>query len=313
MSDMLKWKYRPYSINIETVQGCNRRCYFCGTMGMEKVLHFVELSQVEHTFKLLRKANFKGSIRFAAHGEPTLHPKIAQIVNLARKALPRVALNLFTNGTVIEKKPSLVDDLFNAGLNNLIVDEYTDHLVGKFIESDPTCKKYQIVREKAGVELITKDPRKKRICIVPPIEGGTKNDAKRKLCNQCGAALPPLKEPMKARCSVVFRELTIRWNGEVAMCCNDFRGLYRVGNIMECSDLEQIWFHHRFEAARRILFTGNRNFFPCNICDVKPNRPGLLPSMGKKVEMEPIRSGDWEIVNRRYEPLAVIEKREWEV
>lgn len=311
MSDMLKWKYRPYSVNIETVQGCNRRCDFCGTMGMEKKIHFADMNVIKHTLSLLREANFTGSIRFAAHGEPTLNPDIAKIVRLARIALPKVALNLFTNGTVIEKKPKLVDDLFAAGLNNLIVDEYSDHLVGKFIENDPVCQKYQIVREGAGVELISKNPKARRICIVPPIDG-EKNSAKRRLCNQCGAGMPPLKEPLSMRCSVVFREMTVRNNGDVCLCCNDFRGYFKVGNIMECGSLDQIWFHPRFEAARRILFTGNRTFFPCNICNVRPNRPGLLPSMGKKVPMEPPTAKDYETVSVLYEPCAVIERRAWE-
>ena len=311
MSDMQKWKYRPYSVNIETVQGCNRRCEFCGTMGMEKTLHFVELNTVQHTLNLLKDARFKGSIRLAAHGEPTLHPKICDIVRLIRFKLPDVAINLFTNGTVIEKKPELVDGLFRAGLNNLIVDEYSDHLVGQFILQDPICRKYQIEREGKGVELISKDAKAKRICIVPPIDGD-KNSMKRQLCNQCGAALPPLKKPLSKRCSVVFRELTIRWDGNVAICCNDFRGYYKVGNILQCHSLEQIWFHKRFEAARRILFQSDRSFFPCDVCDVLPNRPGLLPSMGKKVPMEEPTAEDYEIVRVRYMPLAQIEKREWE-
>ncbi len=311
MSDMQTWKYRPYSVNIETVQGCNRRCSFCGTMGMEKTIHLAEVKNIQHTLDLLKKAQFKGSIRFAAHGEPTLHPELARIIKITRFMLPQSAINLFTNGTVIEKKPELVDSLFRAGLNNLIVDEYSDHLVGTFIEANEICRKYEIVRERAGVELITKDYRKRRICIVPPIDGDH-NSMKRQLCNQCGAALPPLEKPLSLRCSVVFRELTVRWNGDVAICCNDFRGYYKVGNILRCHSLEEIWFHKRFEAARRILFQSDRSFFPCNVCDVRPNRPGLLPSMGKKVPMPEPTAEDYEIVAVRTEPCAVIEKREWE-
>ena len=63
-----EWIYKPNSFNIETVQGCNRRCEFCGTMGMEKVLHFVEMPTIKHTLKLIQEANYVPRIRLGAHG-----------------------------------------------------------------------------------------------------------------------------------------------------------------------------------------------------------------------------------------------------
>jgi len=312
MGDSSKWKYRPNMINIETVQGCNRHCDFCGTMGMEDKIHRADMETIIHTLKLIRDADLNCQIRLAGHGEPTLHPKLVQIVRTIRQYLPKTTIHLFTNGTVIEKKPSLVDDLFGAGLNNLIVDEYSDHPVGIFVRTDPTCLKYEIVEQGAGTHLFSdKNPKARRICIVPPIDGN-KNTVNRKLCNQCGAALPPLKEQNGKKCSVIFREMTVRWDGNIAICCNDFRGYYRVTNIMLCQKLEQAWFHKRFESARKYLYYGKRDFFPCSVCDVLPNRPGLLPDWSGKGTMPAPTAADREIVNLRCEPCSVIRKREWE-
>lgn len=307
-----KWDYKPNSINIETVQGCNRRCEFCGTMGMEKQFHFLEVPTLIHTMKLISGAEYFPRIRLAAHGEPTLHPNICGIIGIIRKALPKSPISLFTNGTVIEKKPELVDGLFAAGLNNLIIDEYRDHLVGKFIRQNPVCQKYQIVEHKNGTSmLIGVKPNQRRICIVPPIDAGFET-ANHHLCNQCGAALPPLKQPYHKRCSVIFREMTVRWDGNIAICCNDFRGYYPVTNIKECEFLEDAWFHPRFEAARKILYKGERSFFPCSVCDVKGNRVGLLPDCAGKKEMPLPTEEDYKLARRRMAPLAVIEKRPWE-
>ena len=308
-----EWVYKPNSINIETVQGCNRRCEFCGTMGMEKTFHFLELATLLHTLKLIQQAKYFPRIRLAAHGEPTLHKDICRIVHMIRTALPKSPISLFTNGTVIEKKPQIVDDLFFAGLNNLVVDEYSDHLVGKFIRNNPICRKYNIVNQGEGTSLLigVKD-KDKRICIVPPIDGD-KNTINRKICNQCGAAQPPLKKPMNKKCTVIFREMIVRWDGNIAICCNDFRGYYPVCNIKNCNFLEEAWFHPRFEAARKILYKGERSFFPCNICDVRGNRVGLLPDSAGKATMPEPTEMDYEIVNKKYAPLAVIEKRSWEI
>lgn len=309
------WICAPYSINIETVQGCNRRCSFCGTMGMEKKLHFLSDEVLLHTLSLIKGANYSPRIRLAAHGEPTLHKNLANIIKAIRHYLPNSPISLFTNGTVIEKNPSLIDDYFRAGLNNLIVDEYSDHRVGEFIRSEPICQKYSIVEQGHGTSLLIEgvDSKVKRICITPPIDGD-KNTMNRKLCNQLGAALPPLEKPLIGKkCTVIFREMTVRWDGNIAICCNDFRGYYYVTNILDHATLEEVWFHPRFESARRILFTRNRNFFPCNRCDVLGNRVGLLPRINSKDRSYPAPTEkDWEIVRKHYEPLAVIEKRPWE-
>ena len=308
-----EWIYKPNSINIETVQGCNRRCEFCGTMGMEKSFHFLEMNTLFHTMKLIKNANYFPRIRLAAHGEPTLHQNICEIVSTIRKALPKSPISLFTNGTIIERKPELVDGLFRAGVNNLIVDEYSDHLVGKFIRSNATCRKYNIVEHKNGTSmLIGVKPTEKRICIIPPIDGGCETH-NHKLCNQCGAALPPLKTPMHKKCSVIFREMTVRWDGNIAICCNDFRGYYPVTNILQCNYLEDAWFHPRFESARKILYKGERSFFPCSVCDVKGNRVGLLPDCAGKETMPEPTENDYAIARKKYTPLAKLDKRPWEV
>lgn len=306
------WDYRPNTINIETVQGCNRRCEFCGTMGMEKKIHFISKEVLVHTLKLIRGAGYSPKIRLAAHGEPTLNPQIIEIIYNIRGALPKSQIHLFTNGTVIEKKPEIVDGMFEAGLNNLIVDEYTDHLVGEFIRNNDICKKYKIVEQGAGVGLFDVKTSDHRICITPPIDGD-KNTRNRKLCNHLGAALPPLEKPLEGKkCTVIFREMTIRHDGNIAICCNDFRGYYFVTNILECKSLKEAWFHPRFESARRFLYRGDRSFFPCNLCDVIGNRVGLLPDPGGKLEMPKPTEEDRLIVDKRYPALAVVEKRPWE-
>lgn len=306
-----RWIYKPNTINIETVQGCNRRCEFCGTMGMEKKLHFLDNETLHHILMLIRKEDYSPRIRLAGHGEPTLHPNLKNIIKDIRLALPKSEIHLFTNGTVIEKKPEIVDDLFDAGLNNLIVDEYTDHLVGKFIRNNDICKKYKIVEQKAKTPLLSVKNTEKRICITPPIDGD-KNTINRKLCNQLGSALPPLKNPINKKCTVIFRELTIRHDGKIAICCNDFRGYYFVADIMDYDNLKEVWFHPRFESARKYLYRGDRHFFPCNLCDVLGNRVGLLPDSQGQKEMPLPNEQDEKIVSAIYPPLAVIEKRPWE-
>lgn len=307
------WKYRPNTIQIEAVQGCNRRCSFCGTAGMEKVIHKADITTIFHTCELIKAAELNSRILLAGHGEPTLHPEIVKIVRTIRTILPNNMIHMFTNGTVIAKKPELTEELFRAGLNDLIFDEYTDSRIGRFVRADPICQRYEVVELKPGVPLFAdKKVKRRRICITPPIDIDKKNAA-RKLVNHCGAGSPPLTEPYNQVCSTIFRDFFIRWDGNIAICCDDFRGEYPVTNILRCRTFEEAWFHERLEAARKFLMAKDRGaLHPCCICNTKPIRAGLLPDATGQLTMPTPKQKDREIVTRKYDPLAVIEKRAWE-
>lgn len=307
-----EWPYKPNMVQIETVQGCNRRCEFCGTMGIERKFRYADIETVRHTCRLIREAGLNCRILLAGHGEPTMHPRLPQIIQVIRKTLPGNMIRLFTNGTVIAKRPEMVVELFGAGLNDLVFDEYTDSRIGEFVRSNPICKSFPIFEQGSGTPLFADKKDRQRICIVPPIDGGG-NTASRKLNNHCGAGMRQLTEPLRARCAIVFRDFFVRWDGSVAICCNDFRGEYRVTNIMECRTFEEAYMHERLESARRFLMQGDReHVHPCDVCSAKPIRPGLLPDARGQLKMEAPTERDLLIVRQRAKPLAKVVKREWE-
>ena len=219
-----------------------------------------------------------------------------------------------------EKKPNCVGRflavavlvvMLAAGLNDLIIDEYTDTRgIGTAIAK--YAPEIECVRQGAGVPMYApKDYKARRICINKPIEFED-NTLSRKLCNHCGAGMKPLKKPESRMCSIIFRDLLIRWDGNIAICCNDFRGEYPVCNILKCQTLRQAFLHERLEAARKFLMQKKRCFHPCDICDVKPIRPGLLPDANGKLTMPLPTEADAQIVKERRQPLAVPIRREWE-
>ena len=311
---ILHWPYKPNMVQIEVVQGCNRRCKFCGTMGIERTFHFAELETVRHTCKLIRESGLNCRILLAGHGEPTLHPKLPEIIRTIRKTLPGNMIHLFTNGTIIAKHPEMVIDLFSAGLNDLVFDEYRDSRVGEFVRNDPICRGFPIFEQGSGVPLFAaKKVGQQRICITPPIDGDG-NTTSRKLNNHCGAGMRAAKKPIEAKCAILFRDFYVRWDGNIAICCNDFRGEYYVTNILACKTLHEAYFHERLESARRFLMVGDRRaVYPCSVCTAKPIRPGLLPDARGQVAMPKPTAQDYGIVRANTKPLAKIVRREWEV
>lgn len=302
--------YYPFCVQIELVQGCNRDCEFCGTRGLEKKVHMADATTISHTVSLLKEFEYKGRILLAMHGEPTLHPYVAECVQIIRRALPKAYIAMFTNGLMILKKPELLDRILHAGLDMVMFDEYTDSRIEKQVRKLPTAKMCQIEVLKPGIHIFERS-KTKRILIAPPIDGKYEMIS-RKLNNHAGAGMRPTKEPLERVCAEVFRDFAVRWDGNIAICCNDFRGEYPVTNINDCKTFEEAYYHPRLEAARRRLMQKDRAFKPCNKCNAIPIRPGLLPDKSGQTKMRSPTPEDYKVTERQMEPLAIIRKREWE-
>lgn len=302
--------YYPFCIQIELVQGCNRECDFCGTRGIEKKFHFAEAKTLAHTARLLKKFEYKGRILLAMHGEPTLHPHVAECVQILRRELPDCLIVMFTNGIMMLKKPELVEKTFRAGLDTIMFDEYTDSRIGNMVMTLPGIKRYKVEILKPGVHIFERT-KQKRILIAPPIDEKFEVMS-RKLNNHAGAGMKPVPEPLKKECSEIFRDFAVRWDGGIALCCNDFRGEFPITNIMQCMTFEEAYYHPLIEAARRRLMQKDRNFYPCSKCSSLPIRPGLLPDKSGKMKMPLPTEEDYKVTEAKRQPLAVIRKREWE-
>lgn len=313
--------YKPNTVQIELVQGCNRHCTFCGSNGFERKLHFISKDVLKKQCKLIEESGYNPRILLAGHGEPTLHPHFYSCIKTMRKMMPKAWIQILTNGYLVRKDLNAICKMYDAGINDVTLDEYADskfkdEVVQELLQNyeEATGIHVEFVRMQKGVPLYApKQYTKHRLLIIPAIEE-SEISASRKLTNHCGAGMPSNTKSSKSRCTRIFREMSFRWDGWVAMCCQDFRGQYPVINCMdpEVITFDDIWRHPRYEAARRILYHDRRNFFPCNICDCIPMRPGLLPDHLGKEEMEKPTAEDYEIVNKHYPALTRMVPRDWE-
>lgn len=125
--------YKPNTVQIELVQGCNRSCTFCGTSGMERKIHSIEKDVLARQCDLIRESGYNPRILLAGHGEPTLHPKFFACIKLMRKKLPGHWIQILTNGYLIKKNPEALGKMFEYGVNDVSLDEYSD---SKFDEEE---------------------------------------------------------------------------------------------------------------------------------------------------------------------------------
>ena len=276
-------QHEPFSIQVELVEGCSLACSFCGINGIRTKpgnLKSADLGMLSRLAKEIKRVGWKPRIEFAMHGEPSLHPQVVECIQIFREQLPKTSLMLTSNGSgFVGPRIANIEKLFEAGLNCLALDKYDGvNFVTKVEEglkgypkisvkqypADKTATVHK--RHKPGTQVV--------VIIADLLSAKTGNHSL--LANHAGQAAPPDYSKINSRCTYPFRELSIRWDGNVALCCDDFRGVYKIANILDMS-LDVLWQHPRFQAARRKLYHRERDFGPCHGCTAISYRVGFLP------------------------------------
>lgn len=311
----------PNALQIEPVEGCSLSCQFCGVQGIRENkggYKFMTLSMMDNiAFKLKYAMEVHGwnpRVEFAVHGEPTMHPQLVELVAMVGELKPR-ELIIVSNGTGFSKDPNdLVARLVEAGVTSICMDEYDG------------CDFVQKFREKytGPVPVVSFDDEKLRGSTRKPPFIVIKKDVSHittpydKLNTHCGGGGPITtaeNTAMNKRCAKPFRELTIRWDGNVALCCNDFRGVYKIGNVLAYPTLEDLWQDPAFYAARQMLLHNSRDFAPCQWCDAISPRVGLLPDKYGKTTLPKPDDATQEILDAAVAGPAYTQPvlRGWEV
>src|SRR5437588_6997384 len=109
-------------IQIQTVSWCNRSCAFCpsGKFPVEKVFMPVEVyHRIVHQLQAL---NYAGRISPYLMNESLLDKRLPEFIAYTRAHCPESWIAINTNGDALSE--TLVDRLFDAGLNSLDVSAY---------------------------------------------------------------------------------------------------------------------------------------------------------------------------------------------
>lgn len=286
----------PYTIQIEPTEGCNLGCSFCGLQGMKKKgktpWNFMELKTAINIASKISKANWHSKIIFAMHGEPTLNNNLFEIIKIFRRYLPNNIFHIISNGFGFVRNNNglsplqYCEKLFECGINHILLDNYSPDGDWKAVVNDVNDN-FTILYLGIDKTHMFRSDKGKDIIVLPSIES-TKISFVRNLKNHCGAAFPLDDKYNEKRCAVPFRELSFRWDGNVAICCDDFRGQYFIGNIFDYNEIENLWNNERFQAARVMLYNHKRSFSPCRGCTNISMRVGLLPDKLGKDVLEPI-------------------------
>jgi MoaA/NifB/PqqE/SkfB family radical SAM enzyme len=240
----------PATVSIETRTICNGRCSFCAASVQNRTRPDATMSWAVFAGIIdeLMKVNYAGRVAFFVNNEPLLDKGLEKKVAHARERLPRAFLQVSTNGLVLT--PERAGALFDAGLDDLTVNDYTDH---------------HDVRENIEATFNALAPERRRKFIVYVRE------QEAELFNRAGSA--PNKQvaprPMPAFCQMPFTQINIVHDGTVSLCCQDLLVQEPIGNA-HTDGLWNVWFSPRYHEIRTKLLAKDRTATDlCAVCDYR--------------------------------------------
>lgn len=238
-------------VDVSTTDLCNRTCVFCprhdpSVYPNRNLRMTAEGSKT--IAKRLQEINYSGAIAISGFGENLLNPELVEIVRNFREHNPKSFIECNTNGDPL--KVNKFKKLIDAGLDCLNINLYDGpEQVDKFNEmlKDIPSDKY-----KYRAHWDSKDY-------------GIIFNNRSGMIKWFGKV--DLNENKTKPCYYPFYKLFVDWNGDVLFCSNDWGRVRVIGNLLQQSIME-VWMSKQMEKVRLRLAEGNRNFKPCETCNV---------------------------------------------
>lgn len=253
----------PARLHVEVTSACNQRCQFCAHPGMTRVKRHMPFDLFE---KIAIEAGAHGT-RLWLHflGEPLLHPRIFEMVALAKRAGAR-EVGFSTNAVLLT--PDRFGELFSSGLDRLELSVDAD---------DPDsyarmrgCDDWSAVR--ANIRALL-DAKRRRSTERPVVTlgfldaGHASRERARFLAEWSpllgerdflmaipaisfgGQIAAPMPERPREPCRWLFQAALVLSNGDVVTCATDFEGERVLGNLAHQS-LAEVWRGETYRALR---------------------------------------------------------------
>lgn len=237
-------------IEIETYNRCNGGCSFCPVSVKNESRPEKRMSEklFHKIIKDLEDLNYEGKVCLFSNNEPFLDDRIIDFQIYARRKLPKAHLYMYTNGTLLTEEKFLNIIPY---LDELIIDNYNQNL-----QLIPSVKKIVGLCEenaelKKKVSIVLRKPQE-----VLTSRGG---DSPNKKMDKNGKYL-------EDSCILLFKQLIVRPDGKISLCCNDPLGRYSLGDL-NVQSIEEVWYGDKYREMRDRIVGGRRNIDKCIGCD----------------------------------------------
>lgn len=233
-------------IMIETMSVCNLRCEYCPNSLTERSsLKNNKKLDEKYFYKLideLSRINYKGCICPSSYNEPLLDERLVSLITYVSEKLPSARIMLYTNGELLDEKR--YEELVNAGVDQFVITNHTgieNKQVEKIIENKKNSDKTVITYHRHGLASYSNR----------------------------GGSIKKFRQKIRIKrfiyCSNPLTMVTIDYNGDVLMCCDDYYGEVKFGNIKN-DNLVDIWTKPDYQKVRRNIIRELSKIPICQRC-----------------------------------------------
>ncbi|RJP18377.1 MAG: radical SAM protein [Candidatus Omnitrophota bacterium] len=258
----------PPVIRIETTNSCNAKCIFCPRDRMTRPLGVMREELYRAIIDECAENHCK-AIHLHNFGEPMLDRWLPDRIRYAKdKGIPKV--KLFSNGFLLsgdraaQYLESGIDEI-KISIDGSTKEEFEAIRVGlkydKIVENIEHFIALRNRRNGTGPKVIVaccstsdKDKTANRLKgIVDAYSFG-------KIHNWGDQSIEASNNGrLRKPCSRIWRTFTILWNGDVALCCLDFDGKVKLGDINDGVTIKEIWNGVEYKKMRMYHETANQN------------------------------------------------------
>lgn len=260
----------PAEIQIETNTICNARCIMCPHQQVSKELPngHMDLSLFE---KILAECAREPSLRRIEpflNNEPFTDYRIIDWIRLAKQMVPHATVTITTNGSLL--KPKDTDLLIHSGLDaiwfsfNGATKETYEKIMGLSFDTVKHNIDYLLSVKPNRLRVFT------NMIETLPMQGEIADNIRywqsrgvgsgvSPLVNRAGNVsnfaelnYKPLSESPVRTCDLVFHKMYIGYNGDVLLCCMDWRRKIVLGNV-RLQSLREIWNGIPYQRYRCLL------------------------------------------------------------
>jgi len=190
----------------------------------------------------LKELNYNKVIYPFCYSEPLIDPRFFKVVDMIKEDIPDASISLYSNGFFMNKV--LLQELEDSGIAKIIFSVYTPADNIRLTELNEWAKKNNL---KTRVRLARRYPMDKKM-----------ND---KMCWYDRG--PVFYDKV---CKAPLSYITINSNGDVVICCHDFKAMHVFGNIGTESIKDIIQSDRMIDAYVSLINKERSKFFLCARC-----------------------------------------------
>ncbi|MFH1888992.1 MAG: radical SAM/SPASM domain-containing protein [Candidatus Omnitrophota bacterium] len=296
--------YPPSELFIEPTNNCNLRCLMCPqSKGLKRPKGYMDMELYKKIIKDIRGLELR-RVNLFMGGESFLHPRIPEMIKIAKKAGLNVRLH--TNGTLLDKK--LNKEIIFSGLDSI-----------SFSFDGETKEKYEEMRQKADyndvLERIRSFLKEKltlsrkapyvQVQVIKDYDSRQEKPVVSEDFKRLFSGLPVdrfnaiwflsfgghlvdsgFKYPegkFYQPCRQLWSRFAIGWDGKAFACCIDSNGELQVGDAVSQS-LMDIWNGEAMQRMRRLMAEKKLGELPslCKSCNLIWSDSDYLELKSKK-------------------------------